>query len=219
MKEWYKSHLEVSWQCSHCVPSAPPPTTHSQLREASGVSMWNHKRRKGPQGLLKSLTAFVTQGWHRRCRDSLALAECAALEQTNPCTEAQNGSKARELTCPLLLSKDSQQHRLWSSQGRRLRCRAPRNSRLFPRERIKTSSNFRCFSCAALNRTICKPPAGCDLLTWLCMFCKITTEQPGTATSVHQKLLYKTPISCVLQRGLVFPHRPGSRHCLSLKER
>lgn len=51
---------------------------------------------------------------------------CSALEQIT-CREAQKVPKAQELTCPLLVSKDSKQQRLWSRQGRWLRCRVSRN--------------------------------------------------------------------------------------------
>lgn len=91
VKEWYKSHLEVPWQ----------------LKRGSGVLMWNHKWRKGPQGLLKPLTVLVTQGWHRGwCCDSLALAECAALEQINRGPACAQSTRA-DLSPPV--SKDSKQ--------------------------------------------------------------------------------------------------------------
>lgn len=32
VKESYKSHLEVPWQCSNCMPSAPPTPPHRQLK-------------------------------------------------------------------------------------------------------------------------------------------------------------------------------------------
>lgn len=183
--------------CTITQPSQPAE------EKPQGVPVESHGEER-PTGIAEVPDNICHTGMAVICHTeddavTVALAESAASEQINTCTEAQNGPKVQELTCPLLLSKDSKQQRPWSSQRIRLRCRVARNSRLFPRKRIKTSSNFHSFSCAALNRTICKRPAGCGLLTRLCMFCKITTEQPGTVTSVHQKLLCKTPISCVLQ--------------------
>lgn len=197
VKEWYKSHLEVPWQCSGCT---------SQLKRGFGVLMWKHKWRKGPQGLLNPW-----QHWsHRDGTEDDAVTVllwlcCLGADQQRPRMCPKHKS------WPVPSCVQGQQTTDWSNQGRGLRCRVPRDSRLFPLKRIKTSSNFCSFSCAALNRTISKRPAGCGLLTRLCMFCKITREQPGTVTSMHQKLLCKTPISCVLQRGLVFPHHPGSK--------
>lgn len=31
VKEWYKSHLEVPWQCSDCMLPAPPTSPYRQL--------------------------------------------------------------------------------------------------------------------------------------------------------------------------------------------